>query len=145
MSLRSELVSKESQSSLSMERYLSCSLITCSHLASSSDFDMTVNTIDAKLLYFLDVDMNEALIEFGAGVFVDIDKERALRITEDDPNSVRYGRVTRDMLPKIPVKSDLFQICAAAAAGEPVLTPLFPSLLYIFYNSYRYCQIYPSL
>ena len=51
---------------------------------------MTVNTIDAKLLYFLDVDMNEALIEFGAGVFVDIDKERALRITEDDPNSDRY-------------------------------------------------------
>lgn len=88
---------------------------------------MNINEVTATLLHFLDMDINTVLIEFGAGIFVDIDKERALRIT-DDPNSVRYGRVTRDMLPKIPVKSELFTICAAAAAGKLTYAPLFVAL-----------------
>lgn len=45
-------------------------------------------------------------------MFVDIDKEKALRIANDDPNSFRYGRISKDELAnKVPNKKDLFQIC----------------------------------
>lgn len=103
--------------------------------------DLSVDNlnIDAKLLYFLNVALNDALIQFGAGIFVDIDKEAGKsflkseqakmpknKITDfccfsatrksDTQNSVRYGRLSRSDLKKIPVKKDLFQICLKAAA-----------------------------
>lgn len=58
-------------------------------------------------------------MEFGAGIFVDLNKEKALR-APDKNNSVSYGRVTRDALKRIANKKDLFQICAAAAAALDV-------------------------
>ena len=56
---------------------------------------------------------------FGAGVFIDIDKAKAMR-KDDNTTSVRYGRLSRDDLRKIPVKKDLFQISATAAGGITV-------------------------
>ena len=53
---------------------------------------------------------------FGGGVFIDIDKENAMRKL-DNSSSVRYGRLSRDDLRKIPVKKNLFQISAVAAGG----------------------------
>jgi hypothetical protein len=58
-------------------------------------------------------------IEFGVGIFVDIDKERALRVP-DNPNSVQYGRISRSQLNKMANKKDLFHLCAAAAAALDV-------------------------
>ena len=37
-------------------------------------------------------------LELGVGFFVIIDKEGALGIAADDPDSSRYGRLTRDMM-----------------------------------------------
>lgn len=42
--------------------------------------------------------MKNVNIELGVSFFVDIDKEGALGIESDDKNSVRYGRLTRDMM-----------------------------------------------
>jgi hypothetical protein len=65
-----------------------------------------------RLLYFLNITLEDLNLEFGAGMFVDIDKEKALRIANDDPNSFRYGRISKDELAnKVPNKKDLFQIC----------------------------------
>ena len=80
-----------------------------------ADFDWEIDTIDAKLLYFLDMTLNEVHIAFGAGVFVNIDKEKALR-KSDHPNSVKYGRVSQNDFTKITNKKELFQINAEAAA-----------------------------
>lgn len=89
-----------------------------SELSITADFYLNVAEIDAKLLYFLNLYMENAVIEFGAGIFVDIDKEAALG-KADGVNSLLYGRVTRDIFRnKIKNKKNLFQICAAAAAGE---------------------------
>ena len=79
--------------------------------------------IDATLLYFLDFELKNTTIEFGAGFFVDIDKERALGIPNDDVETVNYGRLTRDMIVnKVPRKKDIFSICAKAAAAFTVDT-----------------------
>lgn len=37
-------------------------------------------------------------LELGVGFFINIDKEGALGIDVDDPNSYQYGRLTRDMM-----------------------------------------------
>jgi hypothetical protein len=86
-----------------------------------ADLELDLNSIDATLLYFLNLELKKIRIEFGAGIFIDIDKEKATRKT-DDMNSVRYGRISRDDIRKIPVKKDLFQIVAAAAATLDVDT-----------------------
>lgn len=81
--------------------------------------------INATLLYFLDFELKNTNIEFGAGFFVDIDKERALGIPHDsdDVETVNYGRLTRDMIVnKVPRKKDIFSICAKAAAAFTVDT-----------------------
>lgn len=60
-------------------------------------------------------------IGFGAGVFIDIDKEAALRLKmPEDPNLPEYGRISRDDFKKITNKKDLFQICAIGAGGLTV-------------------------
>jgi hypothetical protein len=85
-----------------------------------ADFDLPVASSNAKLLYFLNFYLEAIHIEFGAGIFVDIDKEKAMR-SDDNRNSVRYGRVSRDDIQnKIPVKKDLFVVCAAVAAALEV-------------------------
>lgn len=79
--------------------------------------------MNATLLYFLNLELINTNIEFGAGIFVDLDKEAALRLDQpEDKNTAgtRYGRLVRDQFPKIPVKKDLFQICVTAAAGLTV-------------------------
>ena len=72
--------------------------------------------ITSKLLYFLQLEFPNVDIGFGAGIFVDFDKEAGTRKV-DDPTSVRYGRMSREDFSKMPVKTDLFQVCAAAAGG----------------------------
>ena len=42
----------------------------------SADFGLPITSTNAKLLYFLDFYMESVNIEFGAGIFVDIDKEK---------------------------------------------------------------------
>ena len=42
----------------------------------SADFALPITSAHAKLLYFLDLTMQDVTIEFGAGIFVDIDKEK---------------------------------------------------------------------
>ena len=77
------------------------------------DFQLPVSSTDAKLLYFLNLGLENLNIAFGAGIFVNIDKAHGMRKT-DDPNSIQYGRVSiNDLKNKIPVKKDLFVICAA--------------------------------
>ncbi len=63
--------------------------------------------------------MEDIEINFGAGIFVDIDKERALR-APDNSSSVQYGRISRSQLSNMANKKDLFQLCAAAAAAVDV-------------------------
>ena len=106
-----------------------------------ADFNLPFNSTEAKLLYFLKMSLIDLDIAFGenalmtsnitffychslsharihnisigAGIFVNIDKEHAMR-KEDEPDSVRYGRMSLDDLRnKVPVKKDLFVICAA--------------------------------
>lgn len=84
-----------------------------------ADFDLDVEVVSATLLYFLNITLEDISVEFGAGVFVDIDKESALR-KADNSSSVSYGRLTRNDFNKIPNKKDLFQLCAAAAAALDV-------------------------
>ena len=68
--------------------------------------------MDAKLLYFLNLGMTDLEISFGAGIFLNIDKAHGMRVS-DEPDSLRYGRLTLDeMLNKVPVKKDLFVLCA---------------------------------
>ena len=82
-----------------------------------ASLDHNITDIDATLLYFLNLGLDSTRLQFGAGLFVDIDKEKALRLKEpDDATSFRYGRVSRDDLRKVPNKKDLFQISAVAAA-----------------------------
>ena len=40
-----------------------------------ADFDLPISSSYAKLLYFLNFHLDSVQIEFGAGVFVDINKE----------------------------------------------------------------------
>ena len=78
-----------------------------------ADFLLPVDTTDAKLLYFLKLGLKDIDIAFGAGIFVNIDKAHGMR-KADNPNSIRYGRVSmNDLKNRIPVKKDLFVICAA--------------------------------
>ena len=78
-----------------------------------ADFLLPVDTTDAKLLYFLKLGLKDIDIAFGAGIFVNIDKAHGMRKI-DDPNSISYGRVSmNDLKNRIPVKKDLFVICAA--------------------------------
>lgn len=61
--------------------------------------------------------------EFGAGLFVDIDKAAALQLREpEDPSSPYYGRITRGMFSRMtrPGKKALFQVTAEAAASLDV-------------------------
>ena len=82
-----------------------------------ADFNLPVNSADAKLLYFLNLGLQNIDIAFGAGIFVNIDKSHGMRKV-DDPNSVQYGRLTiDDIRNRVPSKKDLFVICAAAAAS----------------------------
>ena len=77
------------------------------------DFYLPVSSTNAKLLYFLNLGLDDMRIAFGAGIFMNIDKAHGMRKI-DDPNSIRYGRVSiNDLKNKIPVKKDLFVICAA--------------------------------
>lgn len=72
-----------------------------------ADFDLPIETIDAKLLYFLNLALNDIQIKLGAGVFVDLDKQRAMRIG-DNRDSVRYGRLSlSDLKQRVPVKKDV--------------------------------------
>lgn len=74
---------------------------------------MPIDSTEAKLLYFLKLSLYDIDIAFGAGIFMNIDKAHGMR-KADDPNSVRYGRVSvGDLKTRIPVKKDLFVICAA--------------------------------
>ena len=59
-----------------------------------ADFNLPVQSMDAKLLYFLNLGLDDIDISFGAGIFVDIDKEHGMRGKVDDPNSVRFGRLS---------------------------------------------------
>ena len=78
-----------------------------------ADFNFPIENIDTKLLYFLNLGLTDLDIAFGAGIFVNVDKAHGMR-TEDNPNSVRYGRLTLDdVRNRVPVKKELFVICAA--------------------------------
>ncbi|EJK50116.1 hypothetical protein THAOC_30946, partial [Thalassiosira oceanica] len=81
----------------------------------SADFNLPNLNLSAELLRFLKVNTTNTDIYFGAGIFVDISKEAATGKSDDAPGSIRHGRLTREMLSRMPVKRDLFQICAAAA------------------------------
>jgi len=92
-----------------------------SELFIKADFFTSITELDARLLYFLNVNLDAIDIQFGAGMFVDLDKAAALRLKKpEDRNSPNYGRLTRGELRKIPSKKDLFQLCVAAAAGLTV-------------------------
>ena len=59
-----------------------------------ADFSLEVDKVRATLLFFLALELNEIEIEFGAGIFVGLDKESALRMRDpDDRNSVQFGRI----------------------------------------------------
>lgn len=61
----------------------------------------------------MDLYLIEAEIAFGAGIFMNIDKVHGMR-QADDPNSVRWGRVSLDdMKNRVPADKDLYVICAA--------------------------------
>jgi hypothetical protein len=78
-----------------------------------ADFTLPVTSINAKLLYFLKLSLQNVGIAFGAGIFVNIDKAHGMRRI-DNPNSVRYGRLSIDDIKnRVPVKKELFVICAA--------------------------------
>lgn len=81
-----------------------------------ADFDLSINEINALLLYFLDMQLDTVDIEFGAGITVNIDKARALRKPDEPKDAIRYGRVSNADFKKIINKKDLFHITAAAAA-----------------------------
>ena len=78
-----------------------------------ADLNMHINSTDSKLLYFLNLGLEGIDIAFGTGIFMNIDKAHGMR-KADDPNSVRYGRLSLDDFKnRVPVKKDLFVICAA--------------------------------
>ena len=82
-----------------------------------ADFNMPVSSTEAKLLYFLNLGLRDIDIAFGAGIFVNIDKSHGMRKV-DNPNSIQYGRLSLDdVRNKVPVKKDLFVICAV---GKPM-------------------------
>jgi hypothetical protein len=54
---------------------LTCYLVHL-ELFIKADFTLHMEDTNAKLLYFLNFHLQSVLIEFGAGVFVDINKER---------------------------------------------------------------------
>ena len=84
----------------------------------NADFDISIDSIDAKLLYFLNIGLDDIAVQFAAGIFVDMSKEAALRLDEpEDKNTVQYGRLTRDMMNNLASKRDIFQLSASAAAG----------------------------
>ena len=84
-----------------------------SELFIRADFSLPVSYIDAKLLYFLNLGLENLEVVFGAGIFVDVDKEHGMQ-RADDPNSVQYGRLSvDDIVNRVPVLKDLFVICAA--------------------------------
>lgn len=59
-----------------------------------ADFSLEVDNVQATLLFFLALELNDIDINFGAGIFVGLDKESALRLGEpDDENSVQFGRI----------------------------------------------------
>ena len=79
-----------------------------------ADFNLPVSSMDAKLLYFLNLGLDDIDIAFGAGIFVNIDKSHGMRGKPDDPNSIKFGRLSiDDIRNRVPVKKDLFVICAA--------------------------------
>ena len=74
---------------------------------------MPVSSIDAKLLYFLNLGFTDLDVAFGAGIFVNVNKAHGMRRV-DNPNSVRYGRLTLDdVRNRVPSKKDLFVSCAS--------------------------------
>jgi hypothetical protein len=71
--------------------------------------------IDATL-FFLKAVLDNIDLEIGAGLFVDIDKASALRISSENETDRDYGRLTRTNLRQIVKKSELFLITATAGA-----------------------------
>jgi hypothetical protein len=110
-----------------------------------ADLFVPLGEVDSKLLYFLNFALDNGMsiipeyvalcipltyilcyfycvcvveIGFGAGVFIDVDKEAALRLkTPENSTLATYGRISRDDFKKIINKKDLFLICAAIAGG----------------------------
>lgn len=97
-----------------------CDILTGTHSILSfcrffvrADFELPISSTNAKLLYFLNLGLVDLDIALGAGIFVDVDKEHGMR-RADNPNSVRYGRLSIDDIKnRVPVKKDLFVVCAA--------------------------------
>ena len=78
-----------------------------------ADFNFPIDSLETKLLYFLNLGFTNVDIAFGAGIFVNVDKAHGMR-KEDDPNSVYYGRLTvDDIVSRVPSQTDLFVICVA--------------------------------
>ena len=78
-----------------------------------ADFNLPLSSIDAKLIYFLNLGFTDFNLGFGAGIFVNIDKAHGMRRV-DSPNSVRYGRLTLDdVKSRVPNQKDLFVVCAS--------------------------------
>ena len=83
-----------------------------------ADFNLPIATAEAKLLYFLSLGFTGLDIAFGAGIFLNFDKAHGMR-RMDDPNSVKYGRITLDEIQnKVPNLKDLFVVCAAGKCGD---------------------------
>ena len=84
-----------------------------------ADFQLPLGTIDLNLLFFLVLQAQDVLLEFGAALVVDIDKERAMR--QPDPvDKVGYGRITRADFKRIPQKKQPFQISASVAGAATI-------------------------
>jgi hypothetical protein len=78
-----------------------------------ADFNIPVEQVEAKLLYFLNLGLQDLDISFGAAFFLNIDKSHGMRMI-DDPYSNRYGRLSLDDIKnRVAVKKELFVICAA--------------------------------
>lgn len=69
-----------------------------SELFIKADFTTPSIDVDAKLLYFLNLEMENAEIEFGGGVFVDIDKEAALRVEDDEFPNLGTSEPTKQVI-----------------------------------------------
>ena len=72
----------------------------------SANFNLPNLNLSAELLRFLKVNTTETEIFFGAGIFVDISKDAATRKSDDAPGSIRHGRLTREMMSKMPVSTN---------------------------------------
>ena len=69
---------------------------------------LTVSATDiAARLLFLNAEIEETTIDFGAGLYIDLDKQNGLGLdTEEDPGE-EYGRLTKTNLSQIPNKKNI--------------------------------------